>query len=79
MYAINNTESNIKRTLDRIQSMIRLHQRLGDYFASLEISFENRSVVLRGELPSDELRGELVPTIRQAGILCQVCNKVQVN
>ena len=73
MYAINNTESNIKRTLDRIQSMIRLHQRLGDYFASLEISFENRSVVLRGELPSDELRGELVPTIRQA------CNKVQVN
>ena len=78
MYAINNTESNIKRTLDRIQSMIRLHRRLGDYLASLEISFEDRSVVLRGELPSDELRGELVPTIRQAGILCQVCNKVQV-
>ncbi|EMI17147.1 hypothetical protein RMSM_05938 [Rhodopirellula maiorica SM1] len=79
MYAINNTESNVKRTLERIRSMFRLNRRLGSYLTSLEISFENRSVVLRGELPSDELRGELVPTIRQAGILCQVCNEVQVS
>ena len=82
MVAINNASPNTKakanRTLERIQSMLSLHRQLGRYLASLEISIENRSIVLRGELPSDELRGELVPTIRQAGILCHVSNQVQV-
>ncbi|MFG0262489.1 MAG: hypothetical protein ACF788_08880 [Novipirellula sp. JB048] len=82
MIAISNVDTNLKarshETLERIDSMLRLHRQLGRYLDTLDISIENGSIVLRGELPSEQLRSELVPMIRRAGILCQISNEVQV-
>jgi hypothetical protein len=45
---------------------------------SLQISIENSSVVLRGELPLAELKAFLVPAIRQAGVLNRVDDCVKI-
>ncbi len=78
MVAINDTISHAQVTLERIQMMIQSDQRLKEYHDSLYISFEDGAIILRGQLPSDELRGELIPAIRRAGILNRVCNEVHV-
>ena len=69
----------IERTLRQIRSMLKNHRRLGTYATRLQISIENATIILRGELPNDELRRELVPTIRSAGVLWQVQNQVDVS
>ncbi|EMI45271.1 MULTISPECIES: hypothetical protein [Pirellulaceae] len=58
--------------------MIRVHERLGAYAARLQVTVENTAIILRGTLPNQELRSELVPTIRRAGVLWQVKNRVDV-
>ncbi len=63
-------------TIDRIRSMFAV--RLGKYAAAIQISIENTVIVLRGELPSAAMKQELVPAIRQAGVLGQVSDCVQV-
>lgn len=68
----------IERTLRRIRAMLKSHRRLGTYATRLQVSIENATVILQGELPSDELRRELVPTIRRAGVLWRVQNRVDV-
>ncbi|MCM2370894.1 BON domain-containing protein [Aporhodopirellula aestuarii] len=74
----NENSSRAGRTLKRIQSMLRVHERLGAYAARLQIKVENTAVILSGTLPNQELRSELVPTIRRAGVLWQVKNRVDV-
>ncbi|EMI55361.1 MULTISPECIES: hypothetical protein [Rhodopirellula] len=72
------SNSGANRSLKRIQSMIRVHERLGAYATRLQVSVENTAIILRGTLPNQELRSELVPTIRQAGVLWQIKNRVDV-
>ncbi len=67
-----------KRTIENIESMLRVHKQLGEHADSLEVSIEDAAIVVRGELPSDRLKSELIPAVRQAGVLDKVCNCVQV-
>lgn len=72
------SENATSQALSRIKSMIRGHERLGSYATRLQITVENTAIVLRGTLPSQELNRELVPTIRRAGVLWQVKNRVDI-
>ena len=66
------------RVIDSIQSVLRVHKQLCRYTTALQVSIENATIVLRGELPTFALRAELIPAVRQAGVLSQVSNCVQV-
>ena len=66
------------RMINNIQAMFRVHEQLRQYAAALQVSIENATIVLRGEVPSVDLKAELVPAVRRAGVLSQVCNCVQV-
>ena len=67
-----------KRMIDNIQSVLRVHEQLRQYAAALQVSIENATIVLRGELPSVALKSQLVPAVRRAGVLDRVCNDVRV-
>ena len=71
-------ESRDRRIVDNIQLMFRLSQDLQAYATRIDVSIENATVVLRGELPSGALKAELVPAVRRAGVLCQINNCVRV-
>ncbi|TWT98431.1 hypothetical protein [Stieleria varia] len=62
----------------RIQSVLEAHAQLSPYHLGLDVTMEGPRVVLRGVLPSAALKQALVPAIRQAGVLGQVCNCVEV-
>ena len=65
------------RIIDRIESVLGV--RLGPYGNAIQVSIENTVIVLRGELPNADLKQQLVPAVRQAGVLCQVSDCVQVS
>ena len=67
-----------RRTINNTQAMFRVHEQLRQYAAALQVSIENATIVLRGEVPSVDLQAELVPAVRRAGVLSQVYNCVQV-
>ena len=66
------------RVIEQIRSMFRVHDQLQEYATELQVSVENAVIVLRGDLPSSDLKQALVPAVRQAGVLGQVSNCVQV-
>lgn len=66
------------RTIECIQSVFRAHSRLCQYASSMQMSFENAVIVVRGQLPSGDLKEDLLPAIRQAGFLGRVCDCVVV-
>jgi len=68
-----------QRMILRIEAVFLAHRRLRQYAAALKISIENAVIVIRGELPSAELKAELVPAIRTAGVLAQVNDRVVVD
>lgn len=67
------------RTIERVMLMLRVHQRLCRYSSTLQVSMEDAMIVLRGELPSGDLKKDLLPTIRKSGFLGRVTNLVVVN
>jgi hypothetical protein len=73
-------ECNVRdsRIVAKIESVLRVHQQLQQYAAVLQVSIENAVIVLRGELPSNSLKSQLVPAVRQAGVLARVDDCVQV-
>lgn len=71
-------DSRDKRTIRNIESVLGVHDHLRQYATALQVTIENATIVLRGELPSGALKAELIPAVRQAGVLCQVCNCVRV-
>lgn len=68
-----------QRFIRNIQSMMAANEQLRIHANRLRLSIENAAVVIRGELPSTDLKAELVPVVRQAGVLSRVCDYVQVN
>ncbi|NND96490.1 MAG: hypothetical protein HKN47_04070 [Pirellulaceae bacterium] len=66
------------RVIERIQTVLKVHEQLRQYATAVQVSIENTVIVLRGELPSRDLKQALVPAVRQAGVLGQVSNCVQV-
>lgn len=71
-------ESRVSRMIRRIDSVLCSNHDLCNHRANLEISMEGARIVLRGHLPSVALKQALVPAIRQAGVLGQVCNCVEI-
>lgn len=67
-----------QHTIDRIDTVLQANPELLDHLGNLEISMEGSRIVLRGHLPSVALKQALVPAIRQAGVLGQVCNCVEI-
>ena len=67
-----------RRTIERINAMFRVDERLCRHTETIEVSVENAAIVLRGELPSANLKSELVPLVRRAGVLGQICDLVSV-
>ncbi|QDT10401.1 hypothetical protein K239x_23570 [Planctomycetes bacterium K23_9] len=72
-------EQRESRMVQRIRRMISVNDHLRSYASALQVTVENAAVVLRGHLPSEELKRQLLPTIRQAGVLARVNNCVQVS
>lgn len=66
------------RTVSQIQSVISVHAELKQYATLVQVTIENAVIMLRGTLPSVDLKKALVPCVRQAGALGQVCNCVKV-
>jgi hypothetical protein len=64
--------------IDRIESVFRVHEQLCAHAASLQVTIENARIVVRGELPSVDLKAELIPAVRRAGVLRQVWDCVDV-
>ena len=67
-----------QRLVKRIRSSLDRHKDLGPYAATLFVTIENAAIILRGHLPSDQLRSALEPTVRQAGVLDKINNEVRV-
>ncbi|MCC9602378.1 hypothetical protein LOC67_17650 [Stieleria sp. JC731] len=63
----------------RIDSVLSNHRDLAQYRMGLDITLEGSRIVVRGHLPSVALKQALLPAIRQAGVLGQVCNCVEVS
>lgn len=72
------SEKRDARMIDRVRMMINVHEHLRSYTAAVQVSVENAAVVLRGKLPTQELRQQLIPTIRQGGVLLRIDNCVQI-
>ena len=66
------------RIIASIESVFRVHRQLCHYAETIQVSVENAVVILSGELPSADLKQELIPAVRRAGVLSQVCDNVEV-
>lgn len=67
-----------QRLVENIRFVFQANPRLHNYAAALQVSIENASVVLRGELPRADLKDLLIPAIRQAGVLYRVTDCVRI-
>ena len=67
-----------RRLVDNIRFVMQGNPLLQQHATALEVSIENASVVLRGELPSPELKAQLVSVVRQAGVLYRVADCVRI-
>lgn len=71
-------QSREQQMISRIEAVFFAHRLLREYAAALKVSVENAVIVIQGELPSVELKAELIPAIRIAGVLGQVNDRVIV-
>jgi hypothetical protein len=67
-----------RRLIYTIESVSSVNELLAQYTAVLQITIENATIVLRGELPSSAHKNQLIPAIRQAGVLNRVSDHVRV-
>ncbi len=71
-------DSRDRRIVENIRTMLQANPMLRQYASLLEVSIEHSAIVVRGNLPTDAINAELIPVIRQAGVLSQVNNCVLV-
>lgn len=74
----NESQSRDLRTIECIQTMFQVNRCLCDYVSMVQVTIEGAVIVLRGRLPSGDLKAELLPAIRRAGFLGQVLDCVEV-
>ncbi|MGI9472720.1 MAG: hypothetical protein ACR2NZ_14375 [Rubripirellula sp.] len=67
-----------KRTIYSIKSVFRVNTFLRQCIGAVQISIESSTIVLRGELPSSTHKAQLIPAIRQAGVLARICDQVRI-
>ena len=68
-----------QRQLNKILSVVNADPVLQPHAAGLQVSIENTTVALRGELPSAQAKNALVLAVRQAGVLDQISDYVRVS
>jgi hypothetical protein len=78
MATTNAADSHAARMIRRIDTVLCAHHDLCNHRVDLKFSMEGSRIVVRGQLPSVALKQALVPAIRQAGVLDQVCNCVEI-
>ena len=66
------------KIIDRVRLTVRAHRNLGVFESAIRIAVENTVVVLRGKLPTQDLKNQLNLTVRQAGILLRIDNQIEV-
>ena len=66
------------KLISRIRSVFQENVQINDHADSVQVTVENTAIILSGNLPSADLKRQLIPAIRRAGILWQVCNLVHV-
>ncbi len=71
-------DSRDRRIVEKIRTVLQANPKLGQHASLIEVSIEHSAIVVRGSLPSDAMKAELVPAIRSAGVLSQVNNYVVV-
>jgi hypothetical protein len=71
-------DSRDRRIVENIRTVLQANPVLGQYTGLLEVSIEHTAIVVRGNLPTDGLKAQLIPAIRQAGVLSRVNNCVLV-
>ena len=71
-------DSRDRRIVEKIRTVFRANPTLGQHASLIEASIEHSAIVVRGNLPTDGMKAELVPAIRRAGVLSQVNNCVLV-
>ncbi|QDT06036.1 hypothetical protein K227x_44430 [Rubripirellula lacrimiformis] len=67
-----------QRLRDKIDGVLRFDNQLAPYADQLNVTIESSRIVVDGNLPTPSLVDELIPAIRRAGVLSQVCNNVAV-
>ncbi|WP_231845829.1 hypothetical protein [Rhodopirellula baltica] len=72
------SECQVSRMLQRIESVLLEHEALSPYASDVDVSVYESTIVLEGTLPTAELQQQLVPSIRQAGVLWRIKNNVAV-
>ncbi len=71
-------KSRDRRLVEKIRAVFQVNRMLGQYATAVHITIENASVVIRGELPSRDHKAQLVPAVRQAGVLNRVSDHVRI-
>lgn len=71
-------DSRDRRIVEKIRTVLQANPTLGQHASMIEVSIENSTIVVSGNLPTDAMKAELVPAIRLAGVLSQVNNRVLV-
>jgi len=72
-------DSRDRRIVENIRTMLQASPTLRQHASLLEVSIERSAIVIRGNLPSAAMKAEVVPVIRQAGVLSQINNCVLVS
>ena len=67
-----------RRIVEKIRTVLHANSTLGQHASFIEVSIEHSAIVIRGSLPTDEMKAELLPANRRAGVLSQVNNCVLV-
>lgn len=67
------------RAIDRIRAVLSVHDSLSNHANGLEFAIENSVVIVRGTLPTEVLRDQVIPAIRRAGVLARVNDCIQVS
>ena len=68
-----------QRQLNKILSVVSTDPVLRSHVATLQVSIENTTVALRGELPNAQAKTALFLAVRQAGVLDQISDYVRVS
>lgn len=68
-----------QRLIERIRTMIGVHDQLRPHAGGLNVQIDESGVVLTGHLPSQQLKSALEPAVRQAGVLSKIHNEVEVD
>ena len=66
-----------QQLLRRLQTTIQTHETLAQC-DDIRFEFVGDGITVDGSVPTENHRGEVIPMVRQAGVLCRVENRVRI-